>query len=156
LGSEKASSPTPETGVGGWLTAFNAEIALSNPYLPPLVVTEICSSALLGPSYSQLKIRLSTLLVFVLVNVVPVICEACVAGSAVHTSNFLPALDVPAFAVAADPPWPALDGAGAVAEAAFEPAEHAVADAATRIRLAAANTVGTFISSPVECAARRR
>jgi hypothetical protein len=31
-----------------------------------------------------------------------------------------------------------------------------VADAATRIRLAAANAVGAFISSPVECAARRR
>ena len=70
--------------------------------------------------------------------------------------KFVPALGGPAFAVAADPPASALEGAGAVDEAVVDPAEHAVADAATRIWLAAADAAGAFISSPVECAARRR
>ena len=61
-------------------------------------------------------------------------------------------LEAPPAAVLAAPaaaalPWAAAPLAGDVA-AVFDPLEHAVADAATRTRLAAANTTGTRMASP--------
>jgi hypothetical protein len=108
-----------------------------------------------------LKTTPSVLLDFVVVKVVPVICDAAAAGRALQTSRLCPELDGPAFPVADDPPAPVLAApapvlasvlaalAGGAAEAGPDPPEHAVADAVTRIRLAAAKIVGTRMSSPV-------
>ena len=99
---------------------------------------------------------------FVVANVVPVICDTCAAVSAVHTLKFavLPddpefpaaefaaaaALDAPAAAAALVPSAPAC---AAPPAAVFDPAEQAVADAATaRVRLAAVKTAATRMSSP--------
>jgi hypothetical protein len=61
-------------------------------------------------------------------------------------------LDVPAPAAAA---LVALAAVGAAASMAlFDPAEHAVADAAARVRLAAARTEATRMSSPGKCLKR--
>jgi hypothetical protein len=91
-------------------------------------------------------------LVFAFVNLVPVIFDAAAAVRAVHTSKFFGEPEpgaVPAAGVVADPLAPVPDVlAGGTAAAGFDPPEHAVADTATRIRLAAANTGGTRMSSP--------
>jgi hypothetical protein len=116
--------------------------------LPSSVVTEICSRALLGPSYSQEKSRPWESLGFVVVKWVPVICDAVAAGRAVQTLKFFTELAAPAFPVVegvllldvAALDVPVLAG-GTAAES--DPPEHAVADAVTRMRLAAANTVDT-------------
>jgi hypothetical protein len=95
-----------------------------------------------------LKIWPSMLLVFAFVNLVPVIFDAAAAVRAVHTSKLFAELEsgiVLAPGVVAVPLAPALAG-GAVA-AVFDPPEHAVADAATRIRPTAANAVGNRMSS---------
>jgi hypothetical protein len=58
--------------------------------------------------------------------------------------------DVPAFPVTDDPAAFVLAAlAGGAAATVPDPPEHAVADAVTRIRLAAAKIVGTRISSPL-------
>src|ERR1022692_1703239 len=75
--------------VGGGLTAVSAAMSVSKLCLPSWASTEICSRALSGPSYSQLKITPSTLLDFAVVNVVPVICDAADAGRTAHTLALL-------------------------------------------------------------------
>src|SRR6185437_2768916 len=54
------------------------------------VSTEIWRRALSGPPYSHPKTTPSTLFDFVVVNFVPVICDAVVAGNAEHTSMLFP------------------------------------------------------------------
>ena len=101
----------------------------------------------------------ATLLGFVVVNVVPVICDACAAVSAVHTSKFFTLPDEPEFPAAAAlaaRDAPAALGTVALARPARTRrrpssirAEHAVTDAAAaRVRLAAARTAATRMSSP--------
>jgi hypothetical protein len=61
--------------------------------------------------------------------------------------KFCTELDAAAFPVAADAPAVVVRVlAGGVAATVFDPLAHAVADAATRMRLAAANTLDTRMS----------
>jgi hypothetical protein len=110
----------------------------------------------LAPSYSQEEIGPSPIWAFTVVKVVPVICDAAAADSALHTLNFvtLPVEpDPPAAAVLAAAAAPALV---ALAAAGVDPlaadvdlGEQAVTDtAAARVRLAAVTTAATRMVSP--------